>query len=635
MMTQEVSRDVTGNAPRHGRHFRAPSRRHVMVTVVASLVLAILLEAGTLVGAPVASPLVLSDWRPGRMVAFFVISVLLVTWLTSTRVRATLGEWVDGLRGDGHAGTKRLARGVVVLCAATVLGWLACALVARLFGVSWDDRYGMVASCLAFCVAALVLLRDTLAGKPEWGFLAVSLAFGTLLCALMPAYSAISFDGFIHYDNSIAMSYLCDAEYTGADVVMSTENASEWAIFTNSPSKSLYTLDDLSTDTTARIDQFLVDSNQGREVTVVEGTSCLHFSSYLNFTMVGHIPNAVGLWLGRLLGLSCLGQFLLGRLASIVFYCLVFFCAMRRLKSGKLILMALALIPSVLILAANYSYDPWCVCLIAYSFARFIGTIQRGTTFTREDVLAIGATFVLGALVKAIYFPLALVFLLAPRELVGDGRALRRYRLGVLAIVVILAASFVIPFLVAGTGGNDTRGGQGIDSAQQVLFILHEPLSYLSVFAGFSAHFLSLDSMEGVLGSLNYAPYLFEELFRGTATLSVFEIAFIFVLSLLDRDAVDRRYAGWRWKLVTLLSVVVSFGLIATALYVSFTPVRNPTIEGVQRRYLFPFLAPLCLVCLNLSFTNNMDRKRFNATALGFEVALLMLMIVFDFVLFM
>ena len=30
-----------------------------------------------------------------------------------------------------------------------------------------------------------------------------------------------------------------------------------------------------------------------------------------------------------------------------------------------------------------------------------------------------------------------------------------------------------------------------------------------------------------------------------------------------------------------------------------------------------------------------MDRKRFNATALGFEVALLILMIVFDFVLFM
>ena len=211
-----------------------------MATLVASLVLAVLLEAGTLVGAPVASPLVLSDWRPKRMMVFFVLSVLLVTWLTSIGAGRALRRWADGLREDGHAGVKRLARGILVLCAATVLGWLACALVTRLLGASWDYRYGMVVSCLAFCVAALVLLRGTLAEKPEWGFLAVSLAFGTLLCVLMPAYSAISFDGFIHFDDSLAMSYVCDAEYTGADVVMSSENAGQWADFTNSKSKSIF-----------------------------------------------------------------------------------------------------------------------------------------------------------------------------------------------------------------------------------------------------------------------------------------------------------------------------------------------------------------------------------------------------------
>ena len=605
------------------------------MTAVASAILTVFFEVGTLVGAPVASPLVLSDWRPKRMMVFFVLSVLLVTWLTSIGAGHALRRWVDGLRGDGHAGTKRLARGILVLCAATVLGWLACALLARLFGVSWDDRYGMVASCLAFCVAALVLLRDTLAEKPEWGFLAVSLAFGTLLCVLMPTYSAISFDGFIHFDDSLAMSYVCDAEYTGADVVMSSENADQWVDFTHSQSKTHLTLDDFSSDVVSSIDQFLVDSNQEQEVVVLGGTTCLHTWTYLGVSMVGHIPNAAGLWLGRLLHLSSLAQYFLGRLVSILFYCLVFFCAMRRLRSGKLILMAIALIPSTLILAANYSYDPWCVCLIAYSFAHFIGTIQRGTNFTRKDALAIGTTFVLGAFVKAIYFPLALVFLLAPRELVGDRRATRRYRLGVLLIVAILVASFVLPLFVGGSGGGDVRGGEGVSSSQQILFILHEPLAYLVIFTRFCAHFFSLDHTTGMLGSLNFAPYLFDRLSRGTASLSVLEFAVMCLFSLLDRDAVDRRYAGWRWKVVTLLSVVVSFGLVATALYVSYTPVRQPGINGVQERYVFPYLAPLCLVCLNLNVVNDMDRKRFNATALGIEIALLMLMVVFDFVLFM
>ena len=634
-MPQEAPRKATHGTPQRERHLCVPSRHRIVTTVITSAVLAVFFEAGTLFGAPVASPLVLSDWRPKRILVFFVLSVLLVTWFTNMGVGPALRRWANGLREDGHAGAKRLARGILVLCAATVLGWLACALVARLLGASWDYRYGMVASCLAFCVAALVLLRDTLAGKLEWGFLAVSLAFGTLLCVLMPTYSAISFDGFIHFDDSLAMSYVCDAEYTGADVVMSSENADQWADFTNSQSKTHLTLDDFSSGVVSSIDQFLVDSNQGQEVIVLGGTACLHTWTYLGVSMVGHIPNAAGLWLGRLLHLPSLAQFFLGRLVSVFFYCLVFFFAMRRLKSGKLILMAIALIPSTLILAANYSYDPWCVCLIAYSFARFIGTVQRGTTFTREDVLAIGATFVLGAFVKAIYFPLALVFLLAPRELVGDRRAIRRYRLDILLIVAILVASFVLPLFVGGSGGGDMRGGEGVSSSQQILFILHEPLAYLVIFARFCAHFFSLDHTTGMLGSLNFAPYLFDRLSRGTASLSVLEFAVMCLFSLLDRDAVDRRYAGWRWKVVTLLCIVVSFGLVATALYVSYTPVRQPGINGVQERYVFPYLAPLCLVCLNLNVVNDMDRKRFNATALGIEVALLMLMVVFDFVLFM
>lgn len=632
MKTQDAPQKLADSA---ASHLQVPARYRFLRSLVLSILLAFLLETGTLIGAPVASPLVLSDWRPKRMLVFFVLSLLFVLWLTSSTMCHARSKWLNSLRGIEPMRARRITCNLLILCAATVLGWLVCHLIATILSLPWDFRYGMIASFLAFSITSLVVLRDVLSTKPEWGFLAISLAFGTLLSALMPAYSAISFDGFIHYDNSLAISYVCDAEYSGADAVMSSENAAAWALFANSQSESQYTLADLSPSTISSINQFLLDSDEGKDVVVREGTACLNSSTYISSSMIGHLPNAAGLWLGRLLHLSCLGQFFLGRLLSIYFYCFVFFLAIKHLKSGKLILIAVALIPSVLLLAANYSYDPWCICLIAYSFARFIGCIQSGKSLTKEDGLSIGISFMLGSLVKAIYFPLAFVFLLVPDKLVGDHTAVRRYRLGVLTVIVLLLASFAIPFLTAGPGTGDTRGGETVNASQQVLYILQEPLSYMQVFICFLSQFFSLDTTEGFLGYLNYSPFLFDRAITvGAPGLSALELMLIGSTSLIDRRSADQGYSGWRWKVVTLLSVGISFGLVATALYVSFTPLRYFTILGVQSRYFFPFLSPLCLVCLNTSVANNMNQKKLNATLLGIELVLLFATIAIDFAAF-
>ena len=47
-----------------------------------------------------------------------------------------------------------------------------------------------------------------------------------------------------------------------------------------------------------------------------------------------------------------------------------------------------------------------------------------------------------------------------------------------------------------------------------------------------------------------------------------------------------------RW--LTLLTCFAQLVLVATSLYVGFTPVGHETILGCQYRYIFPILIPFC-----------------------------------------
>ena len=63
------------------------------------------------------------------------------------------------------------------------------------------------------------------------------------------------------------------------------------------------------------------------------------------------------------------------------------------------------------------------------------------------------------------------------------------------------------------------------------------------------------------------------------------------------------------WAHLVLFGTVV---LVATSLYVGFTPVRLATINGCQPRYLLPILFPSIYLLGSGKIQNNMDRSWYN-----------------------
>lgn len=527
------------------------------ITGLWSLLVCVLLEVGTLIGAPASSPFVLAEWRPTRMLVFFVLALPLVSW---ARRRLAEVREAGGWGGQGTAGS--------------------------------DAEGGKDA------LAALVWR------SPEYVFLAMSVCSGIVCAFLLPTYASSSWDGFTHFNTANAMSYVVDAEYSGADALMSTSNAFVWSEIIESrnvfPTKN---------DATARAAVYdaLEEAEQDNGLAICEGTDVYGGGTWIAPAHVGNIPNAVGLWVGRLLHLDFVGRYIMGRIAGVLFYSLTMFFAMRRLKSGRLALGVFSLFPTLVILSASYTYDTWSVSLIAYAFAAFVGNCQKGECeLTLHDACAPLVPFVLGALVRAVYFPLLVVLLVLPAKRFSSRRDSALYRALVVFAAAALLASFGIRFLVA-PGGGDPQGSADVSQGNQVGFILADPIRYVGVMLATTGHVLAPDRLVAFEPLAFSAPYVVAPSVPQSSAINGLLLGLVLVVCVLDRTQDDLVLARPLVKALAMLGLACGWGLAITGLYVSFTAVGAPLAEGVQVRYLLALLPPAGMLLLDFAAVARRD----------------------------
>ena len=682
---------------------RSATPARLAKVLAASFAAAVLVELGTLVGAPLSSPFALGDWHASRIAAFFAMALPVMCCVVMYDWRALALR----MRGSLLVNDARLAKRVFAHTAASVA---AGALAALTFGIlsEWTG-VGNPGACRVFAgvVAALAVvlfgLRHSMAARPERGFLAVALAAGFLFAFLTPWYTHVSWDDHIHYDRAVAASYLVDPEYTSADAALVGKAFHDVAYFSRyhgDPNwvnaydeerlKDRYgQLDELGKpgkldesgepgklddpgkpgkqgeqDGSGKRDDHarpggaekdgvlktqaggedshgllplgarpdipgledlgpgarLFDGSEPQAVRL-DGAVTLRGVSIVEYYTVAYIPAAVGLWVARLFSLPSSVAFLMGRLFSLAYFALVAFFACKRLKSGKMLLCVCALVPTMMYLAANYSYDAWLAGFLMLGFAIFAGELQRPCEPLRwRWFLLMVAAFLVGLGPKAVYVPVAAMLLFMPRfkfaksahgsggkDAASQGKqaggedssnvatpfapALThgRYLVIVFASAAFVLATFVLPLLFAGPGTGDARGGD-VNPAVQIAFITGSPLAYLTVFFKFCAYFFSIGNV----------PFILTD-FCGveTSDYAYGVMALLLAAALTDRNACDTAYATHSKRAAMFALLLLTFFLICTALFISFTPAGWDWITGVQGRYLLPLLVPFGLFCLN------------------------------------
>lgn len=594
-----------------------------MAIAVLSVAFALVFELGTLVGAPISTPYNPSDWNATRILIYFFLAVPLASFLVINNWKATLARFIAFLEAEDGARMTRWARRVLIGSVILVLVTLVVGVACLACGNAQPGPYQLFAVCITVVIMAFYAARKKVARRVERVVLVIMLSTGFLFSTMVPLYTHISWDDHIHYDRTVAASYLVDPEYSAADQDLVWRMYNDVAWYSRYPYSETYS-DPYDLQKQAEIyNQLNAAGDEDDRAIRVGGPITLRGVPITEYYLVAYIPGAIALWFSRLFGLTATMGFLLGRLANLVCYAAIVYFAMRRLKSGKLIMAVCALIPQAVFLAAGYSYDFWVTAFVMLGFAYFIGELQRPDeklTWRRLAIM-VGA-FLIGLGPKAIYVPIAAMLLFMPRKKFAKSAADQpadamfgaaaaslshcqavpafasrlktltqsKYVVIMLVSAALVLASFLLPMFIGGPGSGDSRGGN-VDPAYQIAFILSQPAAFFDIFLEFMAWYVCPEEAHHVLVD-----------FCGVETTFIDAVPLILLplVGLIDRRDCDVAYATHPKRICMWVLVFLTIFLMATALFISFTAIDAGRINGMQGRYLIPLLYPLLAMGLNL-----------------------------------
>lgn len=518
-------------------------------------------------------------FRAVNAVFWMLVFFGLFTGIRRHRVWDGIRQLAVSIGKESKKTVRALLTGLVIcmtICSAAVVMF-------RTFGLHFNRPAGVYTVFFALTVAVFFCFRSRVTARPEWFFAAAAAGIAVFFSLCLPV-SRITWDLESHYGFALDMSYLGEAVKTPADRYVE-ENALLDSYLSRDDARDIEDLlniadrtDDLSHSTITK-DEFPIYA--------------------LKHT--GNIPNAMGLYLGRAMGLSFTGRFRLGRLMNALIYILVFWGAIRILPYGKMVLVCIGLFPTNLLMASNYSYDATVIAWTCLGMAFFLRQYYAdGSPFRMKEGLKALGCIALGCLSKAVYFPIVFLTALLPEGRYNGKKQKWIWRLLVELTMLLLVLSFIVPFF-GGTQAGDARGGSDVNAGQQIAFIFGNPLTYTRTLLNFLTDYLSVGESYGYAGHYAYL---------GVLSSSVILVLIMTVVCFTEDYPDTIPYL----PLHQAITAVVCFGtisLVATALYISFTPVGADYIAGCQRRYITPVLFPL-LAFLHFPGTNRkIDRARY------------------------
>ena len=310
-------------------------------------------------------------------------------------------------------------------------------------------------------------------------------------------------------------------------------------------------------------------------------------------TPLAYIPQALGISMGRLLGLGTLGLMFLGRIFNLLFYCAVGFLAVRRIPFGKEVLCGVGLLPMSLHLAASMSYDVMILALSGYFLAVCLDLAYRAERVRGRDVAVLAAILAVMGPCKMVYGVIAGWCLLIPVKKFG-GRG--KWALSAAAVLGAFGAAMALVNLqtvALYTGIQDRYITWAQEPGYSFAQLIHSPLKVLrlcyNTLTGYGEQLYSgmIGRMMGNMDPVLNVPYVV--ILGLTALLAVLALR-----KPGEPLFIRKGQKLWIWFLALLCLGALMFSML-----LAWTPLSATMIQGVQGRYLLPLLPALLLTIKN------------------------------------
>ncbi len=333
--------------------------------------------------------------------------------------------------------------------------------------------------------------------------------------------------------------------------------------------------------------------------------SSVYKGIFTRYNYIDYYPASIGLFLGRTLRLPFTFTYMLGKITSALAIGLISYAAVKIAKKGKALVMTIALIPTSVFLAAQYSLDGLVnSCLLLASVLYINQMIDRRDKVTFGWTIAYLSMITIACLAKPVYAPLVLLPVVFKADKFVGIRQKNIYKLSLFFVFFTLMFILIIPVLNSVSAGvSDLRGGY-TSAIGQLASLLTHPFYFVKMYvwtyiSSFGDYIFAHDAFVGAY---------YQESLSGT-----------FYLLLLIQYVI-LTFAGWELSekiknssklfLGLLISVVIMF--IFGSMHLSFTPVGMDVINGVQIRYFTPLFLLISFVFAGNKVKLNFHRNNMN-----------------------
>lgn len=309
----------------------------------------------------------------------------------------------------------------------------------------------------------------------------------------------------------------------------------------------------------------------------------------MNMSVAAHLPQVIGVVIGRLLQMNGVATLYLGMFAGLFFYLACCYWAIKWIPWGKEVLMLISLFPMCLELAGSFSYDCMIIAVSYMIIGYTMKLIYEKPTVGWRDYILLAVLIAWMAPCKIVYILIAGIVFAIPNKKSGNrkkaisGKAMA-IGLGIFAIVAERLGAFYL------TSMNKTATGTSYEIEQFTLKqIVMDPIHSVGML--FNTWF---DQSEHYLrtivgGSLGW--------FQVEISWVIICGFIILVILALANDELNFMRMTWNQKSLIYILSILMLGAIVLAMWLGFTPTSLECIAGVQGRYLLPFI-PLVVLTL-------------------------------------
>ncbi len=315
------------------------------------------------------------------------------------------------------------------------------------------------------------------------------------------------------------------------------------------------------------------------------------------------LPTAIGISIGRMLGLSALLTMQLGRLCNLLCFVMLVWLAIKQMPYGKNVMAAIALTPIALQQASSASYDP-VITGIVFLFIATVLRIVENSQFEKKDILITLILIVLLGMVKGgVYLPLISLLLCVCEKIIinQQSKTIKKKWIlvgaGVVGMVLVaLLYKFKPTFLALLSNKVEVTGSKTIYSLS---YILEHPadLVYLywnTIFESGEGH------LAGMLGG---------RLGWHDVQISWMFVVIILICLLLFVNVRGDQYSNnVKCRIYIGIGCLISTVLIMLSMLLGVTTLDDTHIAGIQGRYFLPF-API-LFMLTTNHMLNVNQKQ-------------------------